>query len=209
MERSNREIPHYYLSTDVDLARARTWLDQTNAKAPITERVLPAVLFLKAIALAARQVPEMNGWWIEGTFRPGDGIHLGIAISRREGEVMVPALHDVDAMSVAEVMAALRDLVRRARAGTLRSSELSGATLTVTNLGELGVGAVFGVIYPPQVALVGIGRMVDRPRAIDGMLAVRPTATLSLAADHRASDGYRGARFLAAIDALLQKPEEL
>jgi pyruvate dehydrogenase E2 component (dihydrolipoamide acetyltransferase) len=209
MERSNREIPHYYLSSEVDLARARAWLDETNARVPIAERVLPAVLFLKAIALAAREVPEMNGWWMEGGFRPGDGIHLGIAISRREGEVIVPALHEVDAMSLTEAMAALRDLVRRARAGTLRSSELAGATLTVTNLGELGVGAVFGVIYPPQVALVGIGRIVDRPRAIDGMLAVRPTAILSLAADHRASDGYRGARFLAAIDALLQKPEAL
>jgi pyruvate dehydrogenase E2 component (dihydrolipoamide acetyltransferase) len=209
MERSNREIPHYYLSTEVDLQPARSWLDRANQERSIADRLLPAVLLLKAIALAARAVPEMNGFWIDGAFRPGAGIHLGVAISRREGEVVVPAVHDVDRLSLDELMRALRDLVKRARAGTLRSSELTDATLTVTNLGELGVSAVLGVIYPPQVALVGIGRIVDRPRAIEGMLAVRPAATFSLAADHRASDGYRGARFLNLIDDLLQKPEEL
>jgi pyruvate dehydrogenase E2 component (dihydrolipoamide acetyltransferase) len=209
MERSNREIPHYYLSTEIDLQRARGWLDAANQQRSIADRILPAVLFLKAIALAAREVPELNGFWIDGAFRPGDGIHLGVAISRREGEVVVPAIRDVDAMSLDQLMAALRDLVRRARSGSLRSSELDAATLTVTNLGELGVSTVFGVIYPPQVALVGIGRIVDRPRAIDGMLAVRPAASLSLAADHRASDGYRGARFLGRIEASLQRPEVL
>jgi pyruvate dehydrogenase E2 component (dihydrolipoamide acetyltransferase) len=209
MERSNREIPHYYLATDVDFHRARAWLDETNRQRPVTERILPAALFLKAVALAAREVPETNGFWIDGAFRPGDGVHLGVAISRREGEVVVPALHDVDALTLGELMVALRDLVRRARAGSLRSSELTDATLTVTNLGDLGVAAVFGVIYPPQVALVGIGRVTDRPRAVDGMLAVRPMATISLAADHRASDGYRGARFLGAIEARLQTPEAL
>jgi pyruvate dehydrogenase E2 component (dihydrolipoamide acetyltransferase) len=209
MERSNREIPHYYLTSEVDLQPARSWLDRANQERSIADRLLPAVLFLKAIALAAREVPEMNGFWIDGTFRPGTGIHLGVAISRREGEVVVPAIHDVDRLSVDELMRALRDLVKRARAGSLRSSELTDATLTVTNLGELGVAAVLGVIYPPQVALVGVGRIVERPRAVGGMLAVRPTATFSLAADHRASDGYRGARFLNLIDDLLQKPEAL
>jgi pyruvate dehydrogenase E2 component (dihydrolipoamide acetyltransferase) len=209
MERSNREIPHYYLSTEIDLLPARSWLDRANQERSIANRILPAVLFLKAIALCARDVPEMNGFWTDGAFRPGDGVHLGVAISRREGEVVVPAIHDVDRLSLDELMSALRDLVKRARAGTMRSSELTDATLTVTNLGELGVSAVFGVIYPPQVALVGIGRIVDRPRAIDGMLAVRPACTFSLAADHRASDGYRGARFLTLIENRLQKPEEL
>jgi pyruvate dehydrogenase E2 component (dihydrolipoamide acetyltransferase) len=209
MERSNREIPHYYLSSEIDLLRARAWLERANQERSIADRILPAALFLKAIALAAREVPEMNGSWIDGAFRPGGGIHLGVAISRREGEVVVPAIHDVDRLSVDRLMTALRDLVKRARGGTLRSSELTDATLTMTNLGDLGVSAVFGVIYPPQVALVGIGRVVDRPRAIDGMLAVRPVATWSLAADHRASDGYRGARFLTLIDSRLQNPEEL
>ena len=83
----------------------------------------------------------------------------------------------------------MRDLVQRARAGGLRSSELSDPTITVTSLGERGAETVIGVIYPPQVAIIGFGRIVERPGRSTGRSAVRPVATLSLAADHRASDG--------------------
>jgi pyruvate dehydrogenase E2 component (dihydrolipoamide acetyltransferase) len=103
----------------------------------------------------------------------------------------------------------LRDLVGRARAGRLRSSEMADPTLTVTNLGEQGVDLVHGLIYPPQVALVGFGRIAERPWATGGMLGVRPVLTATLAADHRATDGMRGARFLDLVDRLLQEPEQL
>jgi pyruvate dehydrogenase E2 component (dihydrolipoamide acetyltransferase) len=106
-------------------------------------------------------------------------------------------------------MADLRDLVSRTRDGRLKSSEMSDPTITVTNLGEQGVGSVLGVIYPPQVALVGFGKIIERPWAESGMVGVRPAVTMSLSADHRASDGHRGAMFLSAIDRLLQKAEEL
>jgi pyruvate dehydrogenase E2 component (dihydrolipoamide acetyltransferase) len=209
MERSNREIPHYYLATTVDLGGALAWLAQANLCRPVSERLLPAALFVKAVALAARKVPEVNGHWLEGAFHPGDGVQLGIAISRRRGEVVVPAIRDADQKSPGELMAALRDLVARARAGSLRSSEVAGSTLTITSLGDLGAEAVWGVIYPPQVALVGIGRVVLRPWAVDGAVGLRSVVTLTLAADHRASDGFQGSRFLAAVDAFLQKPESL
>ena len=106
-------------------------------------------------------------------------------------------------------MARLRDLVARARSGALRSSELSDPTMTVTNLGERGVETVFGVIYPPQVALVGFGTPVERPWAVGGVITAQRVLTATLAADHRSSDGHRGARFLANIDRRLQKPETL
>jgi pyruvate dehydrogenase E2 component (dihydrolipoamide acetyltransferase) len=106
-------------------------------------------------------------------------------------------------------MAKLRDLIGRARGGKLRSSEIADPTITVTNLGEQGVPEVYGVIYPPQVALVGFGKIAERPWAVDGLIGVRPILTATLAADHRASDGHRGGRFLVAIDQLLQKPEAL
>ncbi len=106
-------------------------------------------------------------------------------------------------------MRQLRDLVGRARSGRLTRAELTDPTLTVTDLGDQGVEEVIGVITPPQVALVGIGRMVDRPWAVDGLLGVRPLVRLSLSGDHRATDGYTGARFLASIDDLLQQPEAL
>ena len=106
-------------------------------------------------------------------------------------------------------MATMRDLVERTRTGRLRGSELAPPSITVSNLGDQGVESVLGVIYPPQVALVGFGAVVERPWAVDGLLGVRPVVTASLAADHRATDGAIGARFLNRIDRLLQKPEEL
>ena len=209
MSRSNREIPHYYLGTEVEMGAALEWLAAENAKRGVAERIIPAVLLLKAVALAVREVPEMNGFWTDGAFRPSPAVHLGVAISLRGGGLVAPAIHDADRLSLAELMRALSDIVARARAGSLKSSEMSDPTLTVTNLGDLGVESVYGVIFPPQVALVGFGRIVERPRVRSGSVVARSTVLASLAADHRASDGHRGGRFLAAIDALLQRPEAL
>jgi pyruvate dehydrogenase E2 component (dihydrolipoamide acetyltransferase) len=209
MARSKREIPHYYLGTQIDMSRALAWLAEQNARRPVTDRLLPAVLLLRAVALAARAVPETNGFWVDGRFQAGEGVHVGVAISLRQGGLVAPAIHDVDRKGLDQLMRDLLDLVKRTRAGALRSSEVSDATITVTNLGDQGVETVFGVIYPPQVALVGFGRVVERPWAAGGMVGTRPVIAASLSADHRASDGHRGGRFLAAIDQLLQEPEEL
>jgi pyruvate dehydrogenase E2 component (dihydrolipoamide acetyltransferase) len=209
MARSKREIPHYYLNSTIDMRCALDWVAAENAKRPVTKRVLYSALLIRAVALAVREVPEVNGFCIDGTFKPGDGIHVGVAISLRQGGLVNPAIHDVDKKTLDEVMENMLDLVNRARAGHLRSSELSDGTITVTNLGDQGVESVFGVIYPPQVALVGFGKIVERPWAAGGMLGVRPTIVASLAADHRVSDGHRGGRFLIAIDRFLQEPQKL
>ncbi len=209
MARSKREIPHYYLTLDLDMGLAIAWLTSENAARPVTERILPAALLLKATARAIHDVPEMNGFYGEGTFRPSKAIHLGVGISLRGGGLIAPALHDVDQKPLVTIMAELADLVGRARAGTLRSSEMSDPTITVTNLGDQGADSVLGVIYPPQVALVGFGTMRERPWAENGMLGVRPIIAASLAADHRVSDGHRGARFLGSIARLLKTPESL
>jgi pyruvate dehydrogenase E2 component (dihydrolipoamide acetyltransferase) len=209
MARSKREIPHYYLARTVDLTAAVGWLATENAARPPAERLLPAALLLKATALAARRTPGVNGVHRDGAYTPADAVHLGVAISLRGGGLVAPAIHDADARTVDEVMAALRDLVERARAGRLRASEMADPTITVTNLGDQGADEVHGVIYPPQVALVGFGRVLERPWATAGMLGVRPTVRATLAADHRVTDGHEGSRFLAAVDALLQNPEEL
>lgn len=208
MARSKREIPHYYLATTIDLSACMSWLAAENERRPITERLLPAVLLLKATALAAREVPALNGFWVDG-FQPAPAVHLGVAISLRGGGLLAPAIHDADQRSLDDLMGALRDLVERARAGRLRSSEMSDPTLTVTNLGDQGAEEVHGVIYPPQVALVGFGRVTERPWASGGLLGVRPTVRATLAADHRASDGHEGSRLLAALDRLLRAPEAL
>jgi pyruvate dehydrogenase E2 component (dihydrolipoamide acetyltransferase) len=209
MSRSKREIPHYYLATEIDMSRAMAWLREENLKRGVAERLLYSVMLLKATAVAVKRVPDVNGYWIDGTFRRSDEIHLGVAISMRGGGLIAPAIHDVEKKSLDEIMKNLRDLVQRVRAGVLRSSEIADATITVTSLGEEGVETVFGIIYPPQVALVGFGRIVERPWAKDGMIGAHPIIRATLAADHRASDGHRGALFLGAIDRSLQEPEKL
>ncbi len=209
MSRSKREIPHFYLSTTVDMAAAMDWMHVRNRDLPLSARLVPAALMFKAAALAARKVPELNGHWIDDAFVPSDDVRLGIAISLRGGGLVAPVLADADALSVAEVMAALKDLVARARGGRLRSSETADPSITVTSLGDQGVETVFGVVYPPQVALLGLGRVVERPVAVNGLLGVRPVVTATLSADHRAADGAAGARLLTALDRLLQRPEEL
>ncbi len=209
MARSKREIPHYYLSTTMDLSRAMTWLAAENQKRPVADRLLPGVLFLKAVALGLREVPELNAMWRGGEVVRSEAIHVGVAISLRQGGLVAPALHDTDRLSLDELMRRLRDLVKRARAGSLRSSELSDPTITVTNLGDQGVDTVFGIIYPPQVAITGFGKIVERPWSAAGQIVSRPLVTATLSGDHRVTDGHRGAFFLAAVDRLLQEPARL
>ena len=210
MSRSKREIPHYYLAEAIAMERAQAWLSEANAGRPISGRLLMAALQLKAVALALQKYPEMNGFFRDGAFQPFAAAHIGVAISMRQGGLIAPAIHDVGEKSLDEVMRDLADLVKRARAGSLKSSEMSDPTITVTNLGDQGVEAVYGVIYPPQVALVGFGRIAPRPWVdAAGGLCVAPVLTASLAADHRVSDGHRGALFLAELRDWLQQPEKL
>jgi pyruvate dehydrogenase E2 component (dihydrolipoamide acetyltransferase) len=166
-------------------------------------------VLLKAVARALGEVPELNGYWLDDRHQPQEAVHIGFAIALRQGGLIAPALHHVDLKSLDELMDAMRDLIMRARAGRLRSSEMTDATITVTNLGDLGVETVYGVIYPPQVALVGFGRIMEQPWAEQGMLGVRPVLTATLAADHRATDGRRGAQFLDALGRMLHKVETL
>jgi|CXWL01.1.fsa_nt_gi pyruvate dehydrogenase E2 component (dihydrolipoamide acetyltransferase) len=206
MARSKREIPHYYLSTTIDMGVATAWLKEENQKRGVPDRLLYGVLLIKAVALALREVPELNAIWKDGQAEQRDGVHVGVAISLRQSGLVAPALHDTDKQSLSDLMHNFQDLVKRARAGSLRSSELSEPTITVTSLGEQGVETVFGVIYPPQVALVGFGKLVERPWIVSGQVVARPVITASLSADHRVTDGHRGGLFLAAIDRVLQEP---
>ena len=209
MARSKREIPHYYLSSTIDMSGSLAWLRAENEKRPVAERLLPVALLIKAVGLALREVPELNGYWIDGAFREGTGVHVGCAISLRGGGLVAPGLHDADRMDLGTLMRQLSDLVARARAGSLKSSDLSDPTITVTNLGDQGAEAAFGIIYPPQVALVGFGKIAERPWVCSGKIEARPLLTATLSADHRATDGHRGGAFLAAVDRLLQAPEKL
>jgi pyruvate dehydrogenase E2 component (dihydrolipoamide acetyltransferase) len=209
VSRSNREIPHYYLETEIDLSKPLQWLKEENRKRSMRERILPVALLIKATALALREVPELNGFWQNDQLEVRQDIHIGFAVALRQGGLIAPAVHHVDQLGVGEVMQRLADLIERTRGGHLRSSELTDATVSVTSLGDRGVRTVYGVIYPPQVALVGFGRISERPWAENGLLGVRRCVTATLAADHRATDGHQGALFLEALTRHLHLPEAL
>lgn len=209
MSRSKREIPHYYLANTIDLHRALAWLAEQNLRRPVSDRLLPIALLVKATALALRKVPELNAAWEDNRVVPRDRIHVGVAIALRQGGLIAPAVHDTDRQSLDELMKHILDLTNRARTGGLRGSEISDPTITVTSLGAQGVETVFGIITPPQVALVGFGKIVERPWVVDGTIVVRPVVHATLAADHRVSDGHRGGLYLNALERLLQEPDKL
>ncbi len=208
MSKSNREIPHYYLEKKVDVTKALAWLTEQNAQRPIQQRLLQVVLFIKAGAKALKDVPELNAVWENGLIKK-EGIHIGFVVSLKGGGIMVPAIHDVDKKSLDEIMASLNDLIPRARTLKLRSSELSDSTITMTSLGEGGADKVYGVIYPPQVAIIGIGGVIKEIAATNGENREQAYIYATLAGDHRATDGLTGSKFLAAFHHYLQQPESL
>lgn len=208
MSRSNREIPHYFLEKRIDLTKSLAWLKEQNKNRPVQKRILPVALWIKAVAKALDEVPDLNAFWENGLTRKNE-INIGFVVSLRSGGIVVPAILQADSRSVEEIMDLLQDIIPRARNFNLRSSELSQSTFTLTSIGEGGADKVFGLIYPPQVGIVGFGGISEQPFAKSGMLGICPVVDVTLAADHRATDGLIGSRFLAALDRFLQNPESL
>lgn len=208
MTKANRDIPHYHLGTDVDMGPGLAWLEQHNETRSIRDRVLPIALFVKATAQAAARHGELNGSWTENGFVANDTVDIAIAVSLRSGGLVTPTVRDADQLGLDETMAVIADMVAGARSGSLRSRWMAPAGITVTSLGDRGAQWVQGVIFPPQVALVGFGRIHDRPWALDDVVVVRPVVSVSLAGDHRATDGAAGSRFLSTLTRRLESPEE-
>jgi pyruvate dehydrogenase E2 component (dihydrolipoamide acetyltransferase) len=209
MSRSKREIPHYYLQLGMDLGPTLQWLEAHNAAVPVPERLLLAALQIKAVARAAAQKPGFSGWFEQDRFAPAPAVNVGMAIALRGGGLVAPAISAADSKRLPVVMQELQDLVARVRRGHLRSTELSSATITITSLGDEGVDTLWPIIHPPQVAIVGFGSPLNRPWVVDQQVLPRPVMNISLAADHRVSDGRQGAQFLARVRDLLAKPAEL
>jgi pyruvate dehydrogenase E2 component (dihydrolipoamide acetyltransferase) len=209
VSKSKREIPHYYLWHDVDVTDTVAWLNAHNAARPLDERLVWAAVVAVAVAQTATRFPECNGRFEHDRFTPSAAVHLGIATSLRGGGLIAPAILEADRLDVVAMMKALTDLVLRVRGGGLRSSEMTSGTLTVSSLGDIPVDGIVPVIQPPQVAIVGIGRVAERAVVREGAVVVRSMITVSLAADHRVSDGARGARFLVALDKALRVPPTL
>ena len=213
MTKSKQEIPHFYLSVDLPINKAQQWLQQANKDKTPQTHILLIALVLKAVAISLQKHPQLNGFYQQGHFEPASEINIANVISLRGGGVVVPALRHVEQLSVPDIMSALRDITRRSRAiergERLRSSELMGATITITNMGERGVDQVFGIIYPPQVAIIGFGKVKKVPQVCDEKIDIGEQITLCLSADHRVVDGMLAAKFLNSLAKNLQKPEQL
>jgi len=209
MSQSNSEIPHYYLESEIDMKVALDWLESANGKRSVKERILPPMLLIKAVANALTEVPELNGFWTDEAVHIEEGIHIGFAISLRQGGLVIPAIMNADMKSLEQIRGEFVDMIMRARDGHLKSREISSATITITSLGERGAEKVYGVIYPPQVALVGFGRISHKPWAVEETIGIRPVMTATLSGDHRATDGHTGSRFMEKLNEQLQHPEDL
>ena len=215
MTKSKQEIPHFYLNLELDLTNAQQWLQQQNQATPPEEHLLLLALLLKALANSLVKYPKLNGFYQgsifekNSAFEQANAIHIGNVISLRQGGLVVPAIHDVDKLSVSELMQGLRDITERSRNGHLRSSELMDATITVTNMGERGADSVFGIIYPPQVAILGFGKVREIAKVVNDDVVIAQVLTVSLSADHRVIDGMLAAKFLNYLAKKLQKPERL
>jgi pyruvate dehydrogenase E2 component (dihydrolipoamide acetyltransferase) len=208
VSKSNKEIPHYYLEKKIDMTKALAWLREANSKRTIQKRLLPAALIIKATAKSLVDFPNLNAIWDNG-LQLKEEINIGFVVSLHGGGVIVPAIRNANLKSVDEIMEALNDIIPRARAMKLCSSDLTDTTISITSLGEGGADMVFGVIYPPQVAIVGFGGSSQQAVVDNGMLGIRPIFTATLAGDHRATDGLTGSDFLSALNNNLQNPESL
>ena len=209
MARSNLEIPHYRLERAVDLDALLRRLAVINDGRPVADRIVPAAAFVQAVAHAAGRHPELNGTWTEDRFCPGGGVNVSVAISLRTGGLVTPTIPDADGLSLDEMMERIRDYTAAARSGTLRSEWMrDDSTITVTNLGDRGADLVHGLISPPQVALVGFGRILERPWVVDGAIVPRSVVNVTLGADHRATDGAIGSRFLSTLARFLEEPDQ-
>jgi len=209
VSRSKRDIPHYYLQLDMVLDNTLTWMNHYNADLPPSKRILSNAVIYSAIARALISFPMFNGFYQDGHYQSSDTVHLGNTISLRQGGVMVVAIHNAQRLGLAELMEKIKDQVNRARNGGLRMSEMQDATVTVSNLGDRGCDTIQSIIFPPQVAIIGIGRQRTVPWVIDNMVTSATIISISLAADHRVSDGHSGALLLNKINKLLQTPERL
>jgi pyruvate dehydrogenase E2 component (dihydrolipoamide acetyltransferase) len=201
MTRAN-EAPQITLTVEVR-AGALSRLRESTATRPSF-----SALFAVAVARALRDHPNLNVTFEDGAVVDHVGVHLGIAVARPAG-LIVPVLHDADRLTVADADRRIRDLVARARGGGLRLDDVNGGTFTITSLGEAGIDVFSPLLNPPQVGILGIGRLANRVIAVGDGIRIEPTVHLSLSCDHRVIDGEPGAAFLGTLRGLLEAPEWL
>jgi pyruvate dehydrogenase E2 component (dihydrolipoamide acetyltransferase) len=206
MSHSKQQVPHFYVSADLEMDAVLAAADRLNTDRPREERVSLTAFLVRALADVLPRHPAFNAVWREdGMLEHVDAVNIGVAIAVEDG-LIAPALLDCSGRSVDDIGSALRDLVERTRAGKLRAAEINDATFTLSNLGMYDVSSFTAIINPPQVAILATAKTEPHAVVRDGQIVVRQIMTATLSADHRAVDGVGAAQLLADLREALASP---
>ena len=205
LARAKQEIPHFYLDRKLDVQRLVAYRAERKSAG---ENATINDYLVRACAVALGRVPEVNAQFQGEELWRFSTVNIAVAMQLRDG-LLTPVVAGADGLSAAEIGAAVRELHSAAEANRLRAEDLQGATFTVSNLGMHGVDRFSAIVNPPAVAILAVGRLAAEVLVMDGEPAVRSVIQVTLSCDHRVVDGVLGARFLAALDEVLQEPQSL
>jgi pyruvate dehydrogenase E2 component (dihydrolipoamide acetyltransferase) len=198
--------PHFTVQRDVDASRLLGW--QSAARRRTGVHVTITDLLVRSVSHTLRAHPSLTRSWSAEGMVASASIGIGLAVALEDG-LVVPVIHDADALDLTALAGRREELVARARGGRLEPADVHGGTFTISNLGMYGIDAFTAIINPPQAGILAVGRIVDRVVAVGGLPAVRPMLTLTLSCDHRVVDGARGASFLQALAETIEEPAAL
>lgn len=207
MTESFQNIPHFYLSVEVDMASCLTLREQLKEEIEKRSKVKLTLtdILVKVVASALKDYPIINSR-IEGDqIHLMEEINIGVAVALEDG-LIVPVVHHADRKSLAEISLTIRDLTQKAREGKLSLEDVGGGTFTLSNMGMLGIDKFNAIINPPECSILGVGRTIEKPVVHGGEIKIRPMAWFSLSSDHRIVDGATAAQFLNHIKKLLENP---
>ena len=207
--KSKQEIPHFYVSAEIDMSQSMELRRQINAALEGDGvRISVNDMVIKACVGALRKYPKFNASFAEDALQMNEKINVGIAIAEEEG-LIVPAIMDCADKTIAHIAAASKDLIARSKSGTLHSEEYTGGTFSISNLGMFDVSSFIAIIHPPQSAVLAVGTVAKRPVVRDDQVRVAEMMSATLSVDHRVADGAEGARFIVEVKRLLENPASL
>jgi pyruvate dehydrogenase E2 component (dihydrolipoamide acetyltransferase) len=208
---SKQTVPHFYLTIDVDagpLASLREQIVNDLGEEGKDRKVSVNDLLVKACALALRRVPECNAQFTPEAILVHDRVDISVAVAVPDG-LLTPVVRDADTKTVAQIATDIRALATKAKNKKLTPEEMSNGTFSISNLGMFGIDNFSAVINPPEGAILAVGRVRDEPMVKDGQVVAGKRLAMTLSCDHRVVDGAVGARFLAALRSILERPTQI
>lgn len=205
MSESMREIPHFYVTVEIDMSEAVRMRTALKASDRVSVDVTYTHFLMKALAIALQQHPRLNASYVDEGREFKAEINLGVAVSLEDG-LLVPVVHGCDKLSLLDIAAKAHAVVERARTGKPLPDDLTGGTFTISNMGMLPVEHFTAIINPPQGAILAVGAIKERPVVRTGEVRIAHTMMATLSCDHRIIDGVTGGQFLAELKKLLENP---